>query len=138
MVGNKGLRHIFRRHFRSRLDEMVAPNYALLLDYPVKASPRHGYGKPPHPQIAKILEVERSQYAKRLSRFCELKDYLTKIAHELPGDALEPCWIPHRFFCSLDAVALYGMLDRSWFRRFHQVCAAGYSGPRVADAFDIG
>jgi hypothetical protein len=37
---------------------MVAPNYALLLDYPVKASPRHGYGKPPHPQIAKILEVK--------------------------------------------------------------------------------
>jgi hypothetical protein len=58
MVGNNVLRHIFRRHFRSRLDEMVAPNYALLLDYPVKASPRHGYGKPPHPQIAKILEVK--------------------------------------------------------------------------------
>jgi hypothetical protein len=81
-----------------------------MCDYPVKASPGYGYGKPPHPEIAKILERERREYAKRLSGFCALKDHLTKIAYELPGDAVEPCWMPHRFFSSLDAVALYGML----------------------------
>ncbi len=69
MVRDKILRHIFRRHFRARLNEMVAPNYALVLDYPVKASPRYGYGNPPQPQIAKLLEDERREYAKRLAGF---------------------------------------------------------------------
>jgi hypothetical protein len=70
---------------------MVAPNYAVVLDYPVKPSPRYGYGKPPHPEIAKILERERRGYLKRLSGFCAQKDHLTEIAYELPDDAVEPC-----------------------------------------------
>jgi Methyltransferase domain len=121
MIGNKILRHIFRRHFRPRLNEMVAPYYALVLDYPVKVSPRYGYGKPPHPQISRILEAGRTEYAKRLSGFCKLKDYLSQIPEELSGDALEPCWMPHRFFSSLDAVALYGMLVEFRPRRVIEV-----------------
>jgi hypothetical protein len=57
-----------------------------------------------------ILEKGRAAYARRLLGFCELKDELSKIANESSAQATEPCWGPQRYFSSLDAIALYGML----------------------------
>jgi hypothetical protein len=42
MLSDKILRLIFRRFYRSRLNEMVAPDYAVPLDYALKVSPRKG------------------------------------------------------------------------------------------------
>ncbi len=126
MLSDRLLRYIFRKYYRQRLAEMVAPDYPILLDYPVKCSPRYGYGKPPHRQIFAMLEAERNEYGKRLSGFCSLKDSLSQIPDESTLGATEPCWGPQRFFSSLDAVALYGMLFEFRPKRFVEV-GSGYS-----------
>ena len=125
MFTDKILRRTFQRLYRSRLNEIISPDYALLLDYPVKASPRYGYGKPPHQQILRMLERGRAEYAKRLSGFCKMKEYLSQIPYELSAGALEPCW-RQEYFDSLDAVALYGMLVEFRPRRLIEI-DSGYS-----------
>ena len=126
MLSDKFLRHLFRRHYRSQLNRFLAPDYAVVLDHPVKISPRYGYGKPPHPEILRILEEGRAEYAQRLAGFCKLKDWLSKIPNEPSSVAAEPCWGPQRFFSSLDAVALYGMLVEFRPKRLIEV-GSGYS-----------
>jgi hypothetical protein len=120
------LRYIFRKYYRERLTEMVAPNFPILLDYPVRCAHRYGYGKPPHPQLFAMLDAERNEYARRLSGFCSLIDWLKRIPDEAAPNALEPCWGPQRFFSSLDAVALYGMLFEFRPKRFVEI-GSGYS-----------
>jgi hypothetical protein len=104
------LGHIFQRYYRWRLAEIAAPEYPILLEYPLKPTPRWGYGKPPHAKILAILEAGRAEYAKRLSTFCQLKDSLSRIPAEGTPDGLEPCWGPQINFSGLDGIALYGML----------------------------
>jgi hypothetical protein len=120
------LRYIFRRNYHSRPKEKPVTGYPIVLDYPVKVSPRYGYGKPPHEAILKILEAGRIEYAKRLSGFCKLKDALSKIPDDFSGESLEPCWGPQRYFSSLDAVALYGMLVEFRPKKLVEV-GSGYS-----------
>jgi hypothetical protein len=79
----------------------------------LRVSPRYGYGKPYHQQIFKILGGGRTDYARRLDGFCELKGYMNQIPDRSPIDNTEPCWGPQTFFASLDAVALYGNVNRS-------------------------
>jgi hypothetical protein len=126
MLRDRLLRYIFRKYYRQRLTEMLAPDFPILLDYPVKCSPRYGYGKPPHRQLFAILEAGRDEYGKRLSGFCSLRDWLSQIADESTPEAVEPCWGPQRFFSSMDAVALYGMLFEFRPQRFVEV-GSGYS-----------
>lgn len=126
MLSDRFLRYIFRKYYRQRLTQMVAPDFPILLDYPVKCSPRYGYGKPPHRQLSKILEAGRNEYAKRLSGFCSLKDSLSQIPDESTLEMVDPCWGPQRNFSSLDAVALYGMLFEFRPRQFVEV-GSGYS-----------
>jgi hypothetical protein len=92
MVSDSLLRYIFRKYYRQRLTEMVAPDFPILVDYPVKCSPRYGYGKPPHQQLLAILEAGRRDYERRLSGFCSLKDWLRQIPYESTPEAIEPCW----------------------------------------------
>jgi hypothetical protein len=110
MFGDRFLRYFFRRYYRSKLNEFLRPDYAVVLDHPVNILPRYGYGKPAHLQISQILEARRAEYAERLSGFCKLKDALSKIPDEPSTIEGEPCWGPQRYFSSLDAVALFGML----------------------------
>ena len=119
-------RFIFQKFYRQRLAEMVAPDFPILLDYPLKCTYRYGYGKPPHQELSAILEAERSEYANRLAGFCSLLSYLKKIPNSSNPDSLEPCWGPQRFFSSLDAIALYGMLFEFRPRRFLEI-GSGYS-----------
>ena len=126
MLSDRVFRYIFRKYYRQRLTEMVAPDFPILLDYPVKCSPRYGYGKPPHRQLFAILEAGRNEYANRLSRFCSLRDSLSQIPDQSTLEAVEPCWGPQRYFSSLDAVALYGMLLEFRPQKFVEV-GSGYS-----------
>jgi Methyltransferase domain len=126
MLGGRILRNIFRRIQRSQPNGIPAQGQTIVLDYPVKASPRYGYGKPPHQPILRILEAGRNEYAKRLSGFCKLKDELSHIPDDSSEESLEPCWGPQRFFSSLDAVALYGMLVEFRPKKLVEV-GSGYS-----------
>ena len=120
------LDRLFKRRRGAPQNETKPHGYAVMLDYPVRVSPRWGYGKPRHPQISKILEVGRKDYARRLSEICKLKDRLSQIPDGPPANALDPCWGPQRFFSSLDAIALYGMLVEFRPERLIEV-GSGYS-----------
>jgi hypothetical protein len=120
------LDRLFKRHRGEPQNETKPHGYAVMLDYPVRVSPRWGYGKPRHPQISKILEVGREDYARRLSEICKLKDRLSQIPDGPPANVFGPCWGPQRFFSSLDAIALYGMLVEFRPERLIEV-GSGYS-----------
>ena len=109
MIGKRLSRYVFWKYYRPRLTEIIAPSFPIIIDYPVKCSPRYGYGKPPHRQLTTILEAGREEYAKRLSAFCSLKEELSQIPGEGSPESLTPAG-GQTFFTSLDAVALYGML----------------------------
>lgn len=126
MLSTRLLRYIFQRYYRPRITEIFVSEYPILLDYPVKCSHRYGYGKPPHPQLLTILEAGRSEYAKRLARFCSLRDPLSQIPEKSTPEAAQPCWGPQPNFNSLDGVALYGMLCEFRPKRFVEV-GSGYS-----------
>jgi len=126
MLRSRLLRYIFRKLYRDRLIEMVAPDYPILLDYPLNCLPRYGYGKPAHSELFAMLEAKRSEYEKRLSGFCSLTNFLRRIPDESTADGVEPGWGPQRYFSSLDAVALYGMLCEFRPKRYVEA-GSGYS-----------
>jgi hypothetical protein len=101
-------RYVFQRFFKSDLPNLLAPDYPIVLEYPVNSLCRYGYGKQPHPQLLALLESGRIQYRSRLLRFCALQDSLSLIPNEQTS-AQEPYWAQD-WFSTFDAVALYGML----------------------------
>jgi hypothetical protein len=101
--------YIFRRFFKRDLANLVAPDYPILINYPVNASCRYGYGKQLHPQLLALLEAGRQEYGERLTRFCALRDSFSQIPVNPTTDAHEPYWAQD-WFSTMDAVVLYGML----------------------------
>jgi hypothetical protein len=79
----------------------------IFLDYPVEAVPRYGYGKPPHPELAKIFSENDARYAELLGIFLKLTDGLFRIPLRAPKESPEPCWL-HDWLDGLDTFALYG------------------------------
>jgi hypothetical protein len=79
----------------------------IFLDYPVNAVPRYGYGKPPHPELTKILAANDARYAGLLSGFLNLSDGLFRIPLHAPKESPEPSWL-HDWLDGLDTFALYG------------------------------
>jgi Methyltransferase domain len=108
--------HRIRRSLALRL----TPDQPILLDYPIKPSPRYGYGKPSHPQLTAVLEASRPSLTRRLSEFVRLKQYLSQIPNKETAELSEPHW-GQPWFTSLDAVGLYGMLCEFRPRRFIEV-----------------
>ena len=121
---NRLRQSLFRRFFKDDLTNLVAPEYPILLDYPVNASSRYGYGKRYHPQLLALLDAGRQEYGKRLLGFCALRQALGRIPVK-PTEAQEPYW-GQDWFSQLDAVALYGMLCEFRPRRLLEV-GSGHS-----------
>ena len=57
---------LFDRYFGWRLDELMAPQFPVVLEYPVNPQPRYGYGKPPHPELYKLMNDSRARYNRSL------------------------------------------------------------------------
>src|SRR3954468_3301283 len=81
----------------------------IFLDHPVKAIPRYGYGKPPHPELVRILAQRTNQYQTTLQEFSRFTTELLSIAKTLPVESGEPCWA-HPWLDGLDTFALYGFV----------------------------
>lgn len=82
----------------------------LQLEYPVDMSPRYGFGKPPHAQLAAIIEANRDVYAYRLGRALA---YIPEFI-QWPGTnddiaSAMPAW-NNGFLPGLDIVMLYTMI----------------------------
>jgi hypothetical protein len=81
----------------------------IFLDYPVKAVPRYGFGKPAHPELSTILSARDENYRATLSSFLQFSDYLLKISLREPKTSTKPSWI-NRWLEGLDTLALYGFV----------------------------
>ncbi len=81
----------------------------IFLDYPVEPVPRYGYGKPAHPELARILAGNDAQYANVLSQFLSLSEALLQIPLRVPKASPQPCWI-NDWLDGLDTFALYGFV----------------------------
>lgn len=81
----------------------------IFLDYPVDAKPRYGYGKPPHPELSRILSRDENRYAALLADLLRFSGDLLRIAPREPKTSAEPCWI-NEWLEGLDTFALYGMV----------------------------
>jgi len=80
---------------------------AITLDYPVHPAPRWGYGLPPHPELASLIDSGRDRYAERLRSLLPFVDELAEIPFD--GSGREPSWT-NGWFQGLDAASLYGFL----------------------------
>ena len=86
----------------------------IFLDYKVEALPRYGYGKPPHPELTRILAANDERYSHLLSQFLKVSDDLLRIPLaqpplNQPRSSQEPCWI-NEWLEGLDTFTLYGFL----------------------------
>ncbi len=73
----------------------------------MRSRPRWGYDKPPHPELARLVEAGRDRYAEHLESMVPLADELAEIAFD--ADGREPRWV-NTYFQGLDAASLYSFL----------------------------
>lgn len=111
----------------------VADGYQpIFLDYPVRAVPRFGYGKPSHPELTRILAANDSQYAEVLAHFLSASDHLLRISLREPAQSPEPCWLQD-WLDGLDMFALYGFIATGNAKRYLEI-GSGYSTKLVRRA----
>lgn len=109
----KLLKWIFRRHMGWRLEELVAPRFPILIQYPFNSRPRYGYEHPPHPEIEAILSQHQETYLNLIRSFAALNERFIEILNTQSNtnESSSPTWF-NRFFTGLDAAALYGLIAR--------------------------
>jgi Methyltransferase domain len=103
------LRFVYRRYMRPTIEEIVAPRRPIFLDHPPDPVPRYGYGKPPHPELAALIEQGRAGYVNSLRQLVDCADRLATIAQRVSSDPSDPTFF-NRAFSGLDAVALYAFV----------------------------
>jgi hypothetical protein len=101
--------------------DIVREKQAIILDYPIKSSPRYGYGKPLHLKLEEIISKNKVQYVDRLKSFLRFKEnFLAIPIRNTSTDAATPCWM-NNFIPGLDAVALYSFLALEKPERYFEV-----------------
>lgn len=89
------------------------------LDYPVVPTPRWGWGKPAHPEIAALLELGRDRYGEVVGAIAANVERLAAIAIA-PSMPLEPAWV-NGWIPGLDAAALYSTIAMRQPRRYLEI-----------------
>ncbi len=103
------LRLIFRRYYRWRLQQFVAPRYLLLLEYWPKLESRYGEGRPPLTRLAPLFAAGDLRFEETLRSLTPFRSDLQRIAETAPQSAAAPFW-QNTWLTGLDAIALYGLL----------------------------
>ncbi len=79
-------------------------------NYPISPKPRWGQQCPPHPQLQRVLEGERSLYEETLKQLKVCTPVMWEIKHDLDEyNPSAPFW-DNDFFQSFDAASLMGFL----------------------------
>lgn len=101
---------LFDRYYRWRVEQMLAPDRVVRLDFfPKNTEPRYGHGKPPHPRLHAIIDRRRADYRARLAQLLRLAPLVDQIAANQDPAGPEPTFA-NDFFTGLDALGLIGML----------------------------
>jgi predicted O-methyltransferase YrrM len=80
---------------------------AVFLDYPVNPSVRHGWGRPPEPRLAALLDANRTRYRAVIDEVARSRDGVLAIPRVAADHA--PQW-DNIWFSGVDAAALYGLI----------------------------
>jgi hypothetical protein len=91
-----------------------------LVDYTYQATIRYGAGRPPHPELARIIGAGRERYAAFLDDAADLQPYLAGLPLTGTYQTPDPFWL-NSWFSGLDAIALTSILARAKPRRFLEV-----------------
>lgn len=102
------------------LVNLLRGQQVIMLDYPVKAVPRHGYSQPSHPQISALLDAQRATYQKTLESFLPLQPYFLQIPRQAETGATHPCW-QNQSLPALDAVSIYSFIALQRPRHFVEI-----------------
>lgn len=92
------------------------------LDYRVNSKPRYGYGKPPHPDLYRIINRNRKNYEEYLKSFLDYKNNFIGIPrkNKLDNSDIGPSWI-NGYLPGLDSIALYGLLCLNNPKRYYEI-----------------
>ena len=80
-----------------------------IVDYPYRAEIRYGAGRPPHPELERLIGQGRERYRAFLDGLADLQPDFDDVAMGGTYDAPDPFWL-NAWFSPLDAIALTGML----------------------------
>lgn len=93
----------------------------LFLEYKVSFRPRYGFGKPPHPELYKIVDSHRGQYREFLDKALALKENIWSIRQSGTNSSPdEPVW-NNGYLPGLDIIALYTMLSHYKPKRYLEI-----------------
>ena len=83
----------------------------LFLEYKVDFKPRYGYGKPPHPELYKIIDANRNNYKNLINKALSLKEIIWTIKNNKDeSDPVKPTW-NNGFLPGLDIIGIYTLLS---------------------------
>ena len=100
---------LFDRYFRWRIADLVAPDYPIMLDYPVTPTPRYGYGREPLKRIRDLFEKSRDNYRRELTSLSEILDFASAIATRANLAPSQPSF-HNLYFTGMDPLALISFL----------------------------
>lgn len=109
----------FLRELRRHIALVNGGRQPIYLDYPVRPSPRYGWGRPPHPGLHDLIAKNRARYAEILDRLMPFAPGLKAIPLS-SEDAQEPRWA-NAYISGLDAVALYAFPKLFASRRYMEI-----------------
>ena len=116
---------VIKHPFLYKVAKIMKGYQLILLDYPIKPTPRYGYGKPPHPRLYEIINKNRREYKNTLESFLVFRKYFLKIPIRTSDTSQEPCWI-NGWLPGLDSVAIYSFLCLNNPKRYFEI-GSGYS-----------
>lgn len=98
----------------------------IVLEYPVNPEPRYGHGKPPHPELSKILQRNEKVYEDNLTSFMKFeKEFINIPLVSNQMGSKEPAWI-NGWLPGLDSISIYGHLAHKNPKRYIEI-GSGYS-----------
>jgi hypothetical protein len=105
-----------------RLYRFLNPSYqSVFLDYKVDPKPRYGHGKPAHKELFEIINNNRAEYLKIISKSFIYLDRISEIKDsKIETDSSKPSW-NNGFLPGLDIIALYTMVAEYKPRRYVEI-----------------
>jgi hypothetical protein len=97
----------------------MVPQYAVVLEYPIRPVPRYGESKPAHAKLAQLLSAHDGIYREVLLEIGGFLEQLKGIPEHtaIPSE----CYWNNTYFSGLDAIALYGLLGWKKPARYFEV-----------------